>query len=167
MTENKNYAVAIDIQNKFDFYFIGLIFTLLGLSIQTSQFIAKNNLQNTSEVVGWVLLAISGLLGMSRLEWKPVMYRHFGELDSEKDTLNTLTQNINRATFINPDTGNKHPIDVIQKDIISYKQRVEIREGEIDKIENSSNLKYTLQKLSFFIGLVSLMLSRVLAKVLV
>lgn len=38
---DKNLEHSIQTQQKFEFYFLALVFTVLGLSIQTSQFSSK------------------------------------------------------------------------------------------------------------------------------
>lgn len=64
--------IAQQSQEKFEFYLIGLVFTLLVLSIQTAKF-GQSNLSNFFELSGWVSLAVSGLFGLSRLEYIPVI----------------------------------------------------------------------------------------------
>ncbi len=38
MADMKNTTVAMDLQGKLELYFVGLVFTLLGASIQTAKF---------------------------------------------------------------------------------------------------------------------------------
>jgi len=58
------------VMEKIEFYFLGLTFTLLALAVQTF----KPSTSLTADVVetgGWLLLLISGLVGVSKIEWIP------------------------------------------------------------------------------------------------
>ena len=65
--------IAIEYQQKFVFYILGLTFTILALSIQTSSF-EKFYFADLAEICGWLCLLVSGLLGLSRIEWSSVFY---------------------------------------------------------------------------------------------
>jgi len=58
---------------KFNFYFTGLAFTLLGLAVQTAAF-GANIYSNTAELAGWLLLLVSGLTGLGRLRRLPALH---------------------------------------------------------------------------------------------
>jgi hypothetical protein len=47
------------------------VFTLLALSIQTAKF-GTSSIADIFELIGWVLLFISGISGLWRLEFLPV-----------------------------------------------------------------------------------------------
>ena len=47
-----------DLKSKFELYFLGLVFTLLGLAIQTSKF-GTNPISEIAELLGWVCLLVS------------------------------------------------------------------------------------------------------------
>ncbi len=61
---------ARQLQEKFELYLLGLIFTLLALAVQTAKFGAAPCADGL-EVAGWVSLLISGLVGLSRMEGVP------------------------------------------------------------------------------------------------
>ena len=82
---DRNLEHAISIKDKFHFYFLALVFTILGLSIQTSKFIS--NTQAIIEICAWVSLLCSGLAGLSRMEWLPLGYEHYSELTAQKSFL--------------------------------------------------------------------------------
>lgn len=65
-----------ELADKFDFYITGLIFTVLGLSIQTAQ--SRNCAINYVEIMSWALLFLSGLLSLWRLEWLSSLTLHMG-----------------------------------------------------------------------------------------
>ena len=56
------------ILEKFEFYFLGLTFTLLGAAIQTAAFTGHSHVSVITEIIGWAGFAISGLVGLSKVE---------------------------------------------------------------------------------------------------
>jgi len=61
MAGEPNAQIAADIQSKFEFYFIGLIFTLLGFAIQTAK---PSQIQSVAicEIMSWLTLLAAGLI---------------------------------------------------------------------------------------------------------
>ncbi|WP_019570889.1 hypothetical protein [Thioalkalivibrio sp. ALE11] len=55
---------AQEILSKFELYFLALTFTLLGISIQTASLTDVPELSKILEVVAWILLAVSGIVGL-------------------------------------------------------------------------------------------------------
>ena len=55
--------LGIELRHKFEFYFVILIFSILGVLIQTSKR-SSCQLFNYFEVSGWILLFISGCIGL-------------------------------------------------------------------------------------------------------
>lgn len=74
---NQNEIDARTYQDKFDLYFLGLTFTILGLSIQTASF-GKMVWSDCLELLAWLLLLLSGLAGLYKGLWKPNLYSLFG-----------------------------------------------------------------------------------------
>lgn len=71
-----NQEIAQEIQSKFQFYLVGLVFTLLGLAIETAKF-AGPHIAWLFELFGWVFLFFSGVFGLWRLETVPHVYKLF------------------------------------------------------------------------------------------
>lgn len=77
---------------KFDFYLLALTFTLLGLAIQTSDF-STSKFASILELLGWLVLFISGAIGLIRLERFPLLYlnlynrKEYSDRLSESDCL--------------------------------------------------------------------------------
>ena len=84
-----NTAIAQRIQEKFDAYLLGLIFTILGLSIQTAKF-GTSPTADAFEVISWVLFLVAGFTGLSRMEWTPEVYRLYGIQDEKEEAKRAL-----------------------------------------------------------------------------
>jgi hypothetical protein len=151
---DENLEHAIQVQQKFEFYFLALVFTVLGLSIQTSQF--SSRLQSVFEVTAWISFLVSGLAGLSRMEWTPVFYARHSDLTNKKSFVKEAK------------TG--RPVRSKQGKLLSdteVEERVqqienEIKEGtqEMDTIETKGKVKYFLHKWMFVVGLGLLIISR-------
>ena len=68
---------AREIETKFGFYTVALTFTILGLAVQTASF-GANIAADFAELLAWMILLISGLNGLMRLEWLPTLHQVFG-----------------------------------------------------------------------------------------
>jgi len=149
-----NEEIAIQIKQKFEFYFLALVFTVLGLSIQTSLFSSK--LQSAFEIIAWIFFLISGLTGLSRMEWMPVAYKSYSELTYEK----SFAKQAKGGGSVADKSGKL----LSNEKVAEYIQHIERRVGEraeiIDKIEMWIKVKYFLHKWMFVAGLVFLVVSR-------
>ena len=58
--------LGIELRQKFELYFVSLAFTLGGLAVQTATQ-AGPSWRQPLEVTGWILLVLSGLLGLWRI----------------------------------------------------------------------------------------------------
>ena len=76
-------------QEKFEYYLVALTFTLLGLSVQTVKF-GSSNVADILELVGWVVLLLSGIMALLRLEMQPVVHNNYARLDSINSELSQL-----------------------------------------------------------------------------
>ena len=87
--EEPNLSIGRDVQLKFDFYFVALVFTILGLSVQISSS-SDLHWQRYCEFFAWIALLISGMCGLFRLANKSVAYRNYGSLLVEEANLRSL-----------------------------------------------------------------------------
>jgi len=85
---NEN-AIAQQTQEKFEFYLLSLVFTLLALSVQTAKFEAVIT-ADILELVGWLFLIISGCSGLSRMQWVPVIRTKLAQQQSFEDEIFNL-----------------------------------------------------------------------------
>lgn len=74
MTGQRAIDVAIERQGKFDLYFIGLTFTVLGLAVQTAK-VGVFYVSDAAEILGWIALLVAAFSGLRRMEWLPGHYR--------------------------------------------------------------------------------------------
>ena len=56
-------AIAQQTQEKFQFYFLALTFTLLAAAIQTSQF-GRSTVEDVLELAGWIGLLAAGIVAL-------------------------------------------------------------------------------------------------------
>lgn len=63
--------VAQRLQLRFEYYAIALTFSILALAIQSA---SPGPIGTIAELLAWISLLISGLVGLSRLEWQPMLY---------------------------------------------------------------------------------------------
>lgn len=146
------------LQEKFELYLLALIFTLLGLAIQTAKF-GSVQAANALELLGWFSLLLSGLVGLSRLEWLPVAYKTHWQLTDLKAEHYRLTDAAERGIEQLPVIGNSESCGIHEliSDRAEAIQKVESRVGELEK---ATQRKYSIHKWSFAVGLVLLIGAR-------
>lgn len=153
-----NIELSIEISQKFEFYILALVFTILGLAIQTAPY-ERTWWGSAIEVIAWLVLLISGLSGLSRLEWMPVCYRHFGYLHQEKRSLQTFDQGLGGRPILN-EKYREWSLEELQKAKEEVQNQILMRQGKLDRLERWSFLKYKIHKWSFVVGLLLLFISR-------
>jgi hypothetical protein len=87
---NEN-VIAQQTQEKFEFYLLSLVFTLLALSIQTAKF-RGSNIADSLELFGWLFLIVSGLTGLSRMEWVPIIRTTLAQQQSFEEEIFKLKE---------------------------------------------------------------------------
>jgi hypothetical protein len=150
--------VAQQSQEKFEFYLVGLVFTLLALSIQTAKF-AQSNCTNFFELLGWVFLAVSGLNGLWRLEYIPVIRTKIAiknEFDEKIDQLRELELKGVQELFVLETKSNQ----TIKERLSEFQQGVTVLDPVITKLEKQGNIKYQIHRLTFVVGVISIMIAR-------
>jgi hypothetical protein len=151
-----NSNVGQRIQEKFQFYIVGLIFTLLGLAVQTASF-GSSIVADLLEFGAWACLLLSALLAMSRLEWAPQIYRLFDIQQDLKSEQEKLRQAINTGTNVVDNTGRPiEPNEFLRR----IEERLDITVGQIKKIDRGAQWKYKVYKVGFILGLVLLISAR-------
>ena len=158
-TENENLIIARAIQEKFEFYFLALVFTILGLSIQTIV-IAAETWQIIPEILAFALLAISAFAGLSRVEWTSVLFRQFRSRSQEKANLMMLKQGASGRPIINEE-GEQWVENDLNDAVSKLQKNLTKRDEIIKSLETKHGVKYEVHKWGFYFGIVSLLISRV------
>ncbi len=158
MNIDSNHEVATKVQQKFEFYFIALIFTLLGLSVQTGTF-GHGVYADLLEILGWLSFLLSGLFGLSRLEWVPITYTYYSQASSSEKKIKECKEHqiaTGQQTFMGDD-NNTYSIN----DLVSREEQIvsEIR-TKTDGMKKKNIYKYRAQKGLFLLGLICIFASR-------
>lgn len=158
---NVNTEISLRLKERFEFYIIALIFTILGLSIQTATFEASL-ISDILELVGWLLLLTSGLAGLSRLEYLPVTYDMYAEAEKREADGNRVREAKSVGTLEWPvddekDGKKNMPIDEV---LIRLENAVNELETKIKKMSCGTRIKYEIHKWCFVLGLISLLIAR-------
>ncbi len=151
---DENLEHSIQTQQKFDFYFLALVFTVLGLSIQTSQFSSK--LQSVFEVAAWMSFMVSGLAGLSRMEWIPVFYASYSDLTEKK----SFVREAKTGRPVKSESGKLLSDIDVEERIQHGENLIKERTKKMDAIETRGKVKYLLHKWLFVAGLALLIISR-------
>jgi len=145
-------------QEKFQFYFLALTFTILGLSIQTAEF-GGEKFVATFEVLGWFSLLLSGLAGLSFVEWNPEIRYKLTERDELKRKVDgwriAKDQGLEEVHVLEGDE--KVPID---DHIKQYDDVVNQMGPFIKNLEKKSMIKYKIFKWGFFVGVLCIAVAR-------
>lgn len=159
MPANPNTEISIRLQERFEFYLVALVFTILGLSIQTASF-GGSLASDLFELLGWLLLFISGLVGLSRLEWVPVAYKIHAEIDNllaEEAHLHEIERMGHNEV---PVTDDERGVVPINEAIRAKNDIIDQLKPKLKKIEKWTEIKYRIKKWAFVLGLMFLLLSR-------
>ena len=145
---------ARQLQEKVDLYMLALVFTLLGLAIQTAKF-EYSDVADALELLGWLSLTISGLVGLSRMEWLPVSHASFhkiSKLTSEKTYLEQLANSGHKRIQVTDSDIPQEITSLISNRTIA----IDSLEKNIDDLQESTLKKYHVHKLSLLLGIVLL-----------
>ena len=151
-------VIAHQSQEKFQFYAVALVFTILGLSIQTANFDGYIAVR-ICELLSWLMLIISGLAGLSHLEWNPVIHMQMVQKDELEEKINQFVvqrdQGIQQVKVLQNKT-----VVPIEERITEFESYVEKLGNQITNLDKKSEFKYKIFKWSFGIGIVLLAASR-------
>jgi len=153
-----NREHAIEISRKFEFYLLALVFTVLGLSIQTGVLIHKHY-QYIFEISSWLSFLISGLAGLSRMEWIPHIYTQAADQDDDTQLIKTLKT---APTVLSSDTLRPLSHSDVSNGIDNVQKRLSLRTAELSRLERINKFKYDVHRWAFALGLIMLCISRIL-----
>ena len=157
MASDPNAQIAADFQSKFEFYFIGLIFTLLGLAIQTSKTTVVQSVA-ICETLSWIALLISGLIGIKRIIFIPVVMHGFAAINRANSEIDQIEANRHTTTHVEmPGVG----VRLTHDDAIKVK---EDGAKKVDALNKKTNQKivglFKIQYWLFITALILLIYSR-------
>lgn len=147
-----------ELQEKFELYLLALIFTILGLAIQTAKF-GTYRAADVSEILGWVSLTVSGVCGLWRMEWIPVALKTGAQLQGLRKERQELAEHADRGIQQVQIDDQPEPADV--HELITTRDGI-IQKGQsrLDDIEKAIRVKYAIHKWTFVLGLVLLIVAR-------
>ncbi len=145
-------------QEKFEFYVISLVFTLLAISIQTAKF-GNSGVADFMELLGWLAFLVSGVFGLWRLEYLPVArYRMGHQQELERDFLESKKALMEGKSYIH--VANQDRNQPLEERLGNIDQSLEKLEPIINKLQKSTLVKYKIHKSFFVFGLISIVISR-------
>ncbi len=152
---------AIELRGKFEFYLLALTFSILGLSIQTAGFGVCLS-ADAFELVGWLALFVSGVIGILRAELIPVAY------DIQSKITHTRRQHDEVATALQQ--GNQIPFSFVEAGIVSVlhgtqaiaklDNTIVTLEAKFKATEDKIIRRYNRMKWFFMIGIGCLLVAR-------
>jgi hypothetical protein len=153
--------IAIEQRAKFEFYLLGLTFGILGLSIQTAKF-GNFLIADSLELLGWLVLFASGVVGMLRGEWIPVAYDINHKINSTESQISQVLQGIQQGVDV--------PLTFVengQEQVLHGQEAVTKLEGVVTELQlqhaaaHARILKrYGWMKWLFVAGIASLLTAR-------
>lgn len=151
-------SVAQQTQEKFQFYFLALVFTLLAAAIQTAGF-PRSKPESVFELLGWAGLLLAGLFGLWKIEWSAPIRLQMSRCDELEKSLASLKQQKHQgiAEVLVLESGQMQSID---SRIENYEDVLKKLRARFESLEKRDNIKYSLTKYLFLLGLLSLMAAR-------
>jgi len=157
--ESASSVTPHSILEKFEFYFLGLTFTLLGAAIQTASFSGHSHASVIAEVIGWAGFALSGLVGLSKVEHLSVVIflrNRKNEYENNKSQFEQAKASGVASAKI-AQTGEVMLIDTA----INKAGESAARYGdELGKAGRRHEVKDIIQRWSFILGLLSIAVAR-------
>lgn len=147
------------VMEKYEFYFLGLTFTLLGASIQTADFGDYSNLNSIIELMAWFAFGLSGVVGLSKIENLPSLIH----IRNEKDTNRNYADELQKARSLGTksvrvsQTGEALEIDKV---ISTVEGNVSTWNNRLEQFGKWHETKHIVQKYSFLSALFLVACSR-------
>lgn len=160
MSESE-HSIAQKTQEKFEFYIISLVFTLLALSIQTAKF-GDSVIADMLELSGWMMLLVSGIAGLWRMEFIPVQRVKMAQRnDLEKKIYELKEYQIkgSKAVYV-LQTDSMQSLEERKN---NYQNGINALDPLIEKLERHNMFKYYTHRYSLVIGVMLLVAARGLA----
>jgi hypothetical protein len=155
--ELDHIAIAQEARDKFERYAVALTFSILGLAIPTGHFGNGMSADNL-ELLAWIALLSSGLLGLYRLEKTPVKFETLHKQQfatkRQKTVIGILKQPKSQVSFDN------EPAMPLSKAIEKVNTEVAQLGKDVSRVEVKMNRLYRLQRATFLLGILTLPVAR-------
>lgn len=157
-------AIAQQTQEKFEFYLLSLVFTLLALSIQSAKFGAAVP-ADAMELVGWLLFIVSGVAGLWRMEWVPVIRVKLAQKRDFESEINQLKElQLQGQTEIHVlENNSRQPIP---ERIQNRENAVNLLSPYIMNLERRHFIKYYFHVYGFILGVLCVASARAYVPIL-
>lgn len=161
MSQEYSYFDAVkehrEAQGKFDYFFLGVVVTLLSLSIQT--FKQEDEGCLFLMIVTWSLLLSSFLSGLYRQVKIVTMLGSEAEFLGYKTQINPIEDALREGeTFVSESTGEKVGKDKILQRIELLKKGATVHDEHRKKSAKRSWIAYVIQKWTFVLSILSFIL---------
>ena len=157
MSTRHNRLLAAELHNKVEFFILALTFGALSVFLQTVPKFSSL-IVGLIEVGAWVLFLISGITGIVRLIWGPVVHTYFGDVNDSKELSSALKQHraIGSVLF---DTDSSRHLD-IESEIGFQEQRAQFYEDRANGLNNRIAKAFRLQLIVLVLGFVCVATAR-------
>lgn len=161
MTEqNHNLDFAQKFQQQFEFYFVGLVFTLLGLAVQTGKS-TSHIWSGYFEFGGWLCLMLCGILFLHRLAMVPTLIRMQVELSRVTEELGQLRIDLKNGHPTDTPVPSESDLELtLGQAIEQHAESKKQLEANVRMSQARNVCKYRIGEVSFLLALLCLMISR-------
>lgn len=154
-TTDTHTATAQRIQEKYDFFFVAVTFTILGLAIETADF-GIGQLNDAAEIGSWGFLLIGALAGMSRVELAARTHHLYALIDAHRTFLSPLQEALGRGADVRLRTAEAgetaDPNAVVAKGL----DAVKAMQAKASTANRGAMIRYYIAHVSFLVGVVLL-----------
>jgi K+ transporter len=149
--------IAQQTQEKFQFYALSLVFTLLALSVQTANF-DESKTTTVLELVGWAALVLCAIAFLSKMEWESSNRMQMAKIDEIERNLGHFIQaQAGGQQSVTTQSGAVLPIATL---IANHQDALNKARKHFQKLERRDVAKYLLSRVAFITGLVAIILAR-------
>lgn len=147
------------VMEKYEFYFLGLTFTLLAASIQTVDFGEYSKANSLIELAGWLAFGVSGVIGLSKIEYLSSLIAVRNNKDQNAEYASQLkkVKAMGTPSVRIAQTGEQQDIDKV---IAVLEENTKTWEKRLDQFGRAHEIKHLTQKYAFLVGLLLVSVSR-------
>lgn len=150
---------AHEVLAKFEFYFLALTFTLLGLSLHTSDLAGAPFASKVLEVAAWSLLALSGFVGLSKMNWISSIIMLRERRDSYEAMMDELRKSkaIGQPRAIDTSSGKMVAVDDLLENAGKAQDNVS---STLKRLGTKHEIKHIVQWWSFYAAVLLFIVGR-------